>query len=285
MFGLPPGEYYVSASASGLGELIGRGLQQLAAGIGALGGRRRRTRRCAARPLGRSDEAGADRLRADLLPGRRQRARSRQGRRSRPGQEVGGIDFQIQLVPFATVSGIVAGAEEVVAGHADAAGQSAGGRGPLGGPMLTGRTQADGTFSISQRAARPLRRDRAIGRTRRRAAHRRCRPIVVNGQNIGGVSLTLQPGVTLSGNITVESSGTPAPTDYSAFRVDAPDVTPLPFGGGGGRRRRRGALAAGGGRAEKNGSFPDRQPAARQALHPRAAAAGVQGAAARRSGR
>ena len=77
--------------------------------------------------------------------------------------------------------------------------------------------------------------------------------IVVNGQNVGGVSLVLQPGVTLSGNITVESSGTAAPTDYSGFRVDVPDVTPLPFGGGGGGGR--GGLAGGAGRAERNGTF------------------------------
>src|SRR6266545_1834143 len=33
VFGLPPGDYYVSASAAGLEQIIGRGLQQLAAGI------------------------------------------------------------------------------------------------------------------------------------------------------------------------------------------------------------------------------------------------------------
>lgn len=40
VFGLPPGDYYVSATAGGLAQAIGRGLQQLAAGIGALGGGR-----------------------------------------------------------------------------------------------------------------------------------------------------------------------------------------------------------------------------------------------------
>src|SRR5262245_41287648 len=39
VFGLPPGEYYVSAATTGLGEMLGRGLQQLAAGIA--GGRGR----------------------------------------------------------------------------------------------------------------------------------------------------------------------------------------------------------------------------------------------------
>ena len=76
-------------------------------------------------------------------------------------------------------------------------------------------------------------------------------PIVVNGQNIDGVSLILQPGVTISGNITVESAGAQAPTDYSGFRVDAPDVAPLPFGAGPGGGRG----GAGGERAQKNGAF------------------------------
>ena len=66
-----------------------------------------------------------------------------------PGQEVAGIDFQIQLVPFATVSGVVAGAEE---GAAIVIVPQDTGGGPLArlsGTMLTGRAQADGTFRIS----------------------------------------------------------------------------------------------------------------------------------------
>ncbi|HEX4567937.1 MAG TPA: carboxypeptidase-like regulatory domain-containing protein [Vicinamibacterales bacterium] len=59
--------------------------------------------------------------------------------------------------------------------------------------------------------------------------------------------------ITMAGNITVESSGTPSPTDYSGFRVDAPEVTPLPFvgPGGGGPGGRGGAN----GRAAANGTF------------------------------
>jgi hypothetical protein len=75
----------------------------------------------------------------------------------------------------------------------------------------------------------------------------------VAGQNISGVTLALQPSVTLSGNITVESSGTPAPSDYSTFRVDVPDVDPLPFAGGPGGRG--GGQIASGGRADRNGAF------------------------------
>jgi hypothetical protein len=75
---------------------------------------------------------------------------------------------------------------------------------------------------------------------------------VVNGENIAGVSLILQRGVTVSGNIAVESAGTAAPTDYSTFRIDVPDLAPLPLGGGGGGR---GGPNMSGGRAEKNGAF------------------------------
>src|SRR5262245_22101955 len=77
-------------------------------------------------------------------------------------------------------------------------------------------------------------------------------PIVVNGQNVEGVTIGLQAPVSLSGTITVESSGTPAPTDYSGFRVMAVEVDPLPVGGGPGGR---GGRVGGGGRADKSGTF------------------------------
>jgi hypothetical protein len=100
--------------------------------------------------------------------------------------------------------------------------------------------------------------------------------IVVSGQNIDGLALMLQPGVTVSGNITVESSGTPAPADYSVFRVDVPDVDPLPFAGGPGGRG-GGPLGGGAGRVEKNGTFQVRnlQPGKH---YIRVTGAGAQGA-------
>ena len=74
VFGLPPGDYYVSATTTGLGELLGRGLQQLAAGIGARAADAADAARRAARTAERLGRTGADRLRAHLLPRRRQRA-------------------------------------------------------------------------------------------------------------------------------------------------------------------------------------------------------------------
>ena len=253
VFGLPPGDYFVSASATGLGQLLGRGLQQLAAGLGAqaAGGRGRGGPLGA---LGAGEEAEATGYAPTYYPGvvnAPEAGKVPVG----PGQEVGGIDFQIQLVPFARVRGIVAGAADDVAGVVIAPQDTAGGAvARLAGQVLTGRVQADGTFSISNV---PPGRYLAIARSGGRGGEPRTalQTIVVNGQNLDGVTLALQPGVTLSGNITVESSGTPAPEDYSTFRIDAPDVNPLPIGGGGRGAGPLGGGPAAGSRAEKNGSF------------------------------
>ncbi|HTM24247.1 MAG TPA: carboxypeptidase-like regulatory domain-containing protein [Vicinamibacterales bacterium] len=244
VFGLPPGDYYVSATVTGLGEALGRGLQQLAAGLGALGAGR--GGRGGFAGSGAPDDPEPSGYAPTYFPGVVSAPDA--GRITvAPGEEVLGIDFQIQLVPFATVSGVVAGAEDVV--PVLLVPQDAGSGGPMGGQILTGRSQIDGTFSV---ANVPPGRYLAVARSgggRGGGARIAVQQIVVNGQNVGGVTLTMQSGVTLSGNITVESSGTPAPADYSSFRVNAPEVNPLPIGGAG-----RGFLG-GGGRVDKNGSF------------------------------
>jgi hypothetical protein len=243
VFALAPGDYYVSATANGLGLGVGRGLQQLAAGIAALGGGR--GGRGGLGVFGATDPPEPTGYAPTYYPG--VVAASDAGKITvAPGQEVIGIDFQIQLVPFATVSGMVAGADDVA--PVLLVPQDTG-AGPLGGQTFTGRSQADGTFSI---ANVPPGRYTAAARSGGRGGDPKVgtQSIVVNGQDLGGVMLTMQSGVTLSGSITVESSGTPAPTDYSSFRVDAPEVTPLPLGGGG-----RGGLFGGDNRAEKNGGF------------------------------
>jgi hypothetical protein len=242
VFGLPPGDYYVSASTAGLAEMLGRGLQQLAAGLGGRGGGRGALAALA------GNEAEVSGYAPTYYPGVPSAAEA--GRVTiAPGQELGGIDFQIQLVPLAVVKGIVAGVEDganvLLVPHDSAA------LGPLRGQALNGRVQADGTFTI---ASVPPGRYIAVARSgggRSGQPKMGTQPIVVNGQNVEGVTLVLQSGVTMSGNITVESYGTPAPADYSSFRVEAPEVDPLPIGGGG----RGGAFGRPGDRVEANGSF------------------------------
>lgn len=250
VFGLPPGEYYVSASTAGLGELIGRGMQQLAAGIGGLGGGRGGGLLGQAGPLGAPGQPQSTGYAPTYYPGvvsSTEAGKVTVG----PGQEASGIDFQIQLVPLATVSGIVAGGQD--GANVMLVGQDAGGGlGPLAGQTFSGRATADGSFSILNV---PPGRYTAIARAGGRLGDLRTamQSIVVNGQNLDGLTLVLQPGSMLSGNIVVDSSGAPAPSDYSVFRVDVADVDPLP--GGGGRGGGRGGPFGADNRVEKNGSF------------------------------
>jgi len=226
-------------------------MQQLAAGMGALGGGRggRGVGPGAFAAFGAPAEPEPTGYAPTYFPGvvsAPEAGRIQVG----PGQEVSGIDFQIQLVPMVTVTGIVTGAEDNVAVMLMPQESAGGAMARLGGQVLTGRMQADGTFTIT---SVPPGHYVAIARSRGRAGEPRVgtQALVVNGQNIEGVSLVLQAGVTVAGNITVETSGTPAPTDYSAFRVDVPEVDPLPMGGG----RGGGPLGGGGGGTEKNGTF------------------------------
>jgi hypothetical protein len=248
VFGLPPGDYYVSTSTSGLGDLIGRGMQQLAAG--ALGGRGGGALLGGRGGFGGTDQLAPTGYAPTYFPGvvsSTEAGRVTVG----AGQEVTGVDFQIQLVTLATVSGIVAGAQDV-ASVILVAQESNGGFGPLGGQTFNGRAGGDGSFTI---ANVPPGRYTAIARAGGRSGDPRMalQSVVVNGENIQGLTLVLEGGVTLSGNITVESSGTPSPADYSIFRVDVADADPLP-GGGGGRGGGRGPFA-GDNRVEKNGTF------------------------------
>jgi protocatechuate 3,4-dioxygenase beta subunit len=242
VFALPPGEYYVSASAGGLAQLMGRGgLQQLAAAFGGPG------RGGRGAPAGSPEEPESTGYAPTYYPG--VVSASEAGKVTvGPGTEANGIDVQIQLVPFARVSGIVAGATDGAAVMLVAEDTRVGPLARLGGQVLTGRAQADGTFSIGNV---PPGRFVAIARAGGGEPRTGMQTIVVNGQNIDGVTVTLQPPVTISGHITVESSGTPAPEDYSVFRLEAPDVNPLPLGGGG----RLGGPGAAGVRTDKNGAF------------------------------
>ena len=240
VFGLPPGEYYVSAATTGLGEMLGRGLQQLAAG---LAGGRGRGMGPEFGPFGGGNDSETSGYAPTYYPGVVNAPEAGKVTVA-AGQEVAGLDFQIQLVPFARVSGVVAGSDEAVSVFL-APQDSSGALGRLGGQILTGRTQA-GSFTITNV---PPGRYLAIARSggRSNSPKTGMQPIVVNGQNVDGVTIGLQSPVSLSGTIAVDSSGTP-PTDYSGFRVDVAEVDPLPIGGG-----RGGPF--GGGRADKSGTF------------------------------
>ncbi len=250
VFGLPPGDYYVSVSTSGLGDMLGRGMQQLASGLPLGGGR---GGLAAFAGIGGASQPEASGYAPTYYPGvvnATEAGKVTVG----PGQEAGGIDFQIQIVTLATVSGIVAGGDGI-ANVILAPQEATGGMGRFGGQTFNGRVTANGTFTIPNV---PPGHYTAIARSGGRNSDPKTalQSIVVNGQNIEGVTLLLQAGVTVSGNITVESAGTPSPSDYSIFRVTIADADPLPGGGGpGGRGGRGGPFGGADDRVQTNGSF------------------------------
>jgi protocatechuate 3,4-dioxygenase beta subunit len=235
IFGLPPGEYYVSASTTTLAQQLGRGFQVAIAGV--TGGRGGGRGGFGIAPAQDADPTG---YAPTYYPGAITAADATKLTVA-PGQELGGIDFQVQLVAMSTVRGFVMGAD----GPASvllAPQESNGGR---RGRILRTGSEADGSFMI---ANVPPGHYTAVARSGGRGGTPRMGTLSVNvtGENISGVTIALQAGISMSGYITVESAGTPSPTDYSTFRVDAPEVSPLPFGGGPGGT---------GARAEKNGRF------------------------------
>ncbi|PYR90959.1 MAG: hypothetical protein DMF84_18570 [Acidobacteria bacterium] len=250
VFGLPPGEYYVSADAGGLAQAFGRGLQQLAGAIGGgPDGRGGRAGFFGAPPPDDPEPVG---YAPTYYPGVVSTAEATKITVG-AGQEVSGMDFQVQLVATATISGIVVGAD----GGVPVLLVPQDGGGMLRGQILRGSARADGVFSIANvppgRYTAIARSGGGIFASGGDTLRVGTQSINVAGQNIAGVTIALQPAVTLSGNITIESSGTPAPTDYSSFRIDVPDQDPLPFAGGSGGRG--GGPNASGGRADTNGAF------------------------------
>ena len=219
VFGLPPGDYYVSASAASFVPGMGRGVQTFVDG-GGRGGRGV----FAAAP----EDADPVGYAPTYYPGVISAADAGKVTVG-PGQELEGIDFQAQLVSMATIRGFVVGADGPVsvllAPHANG--------GVRRGQILRGGAQGDGSFTITNV---PPGRYTAVARSGGRGGAEKMgmQSVNVAGESVNGVTIAMQPGVSISGYITVESAGTPAPTDYSTFRVDIPDVSPLPFGGPGG---------------------------------------------------
>jgi len=217
VFGLPPGDYYVSATAGGLDGP----LRQLLAG-GGRGG------------PGQMDQAPATSGYAPTYyPGVITAGEA--GRiKLATSQETSGIDFQLQLVPLATVKGTVVGgsATVVMIPEEGGGGRGGGGRGVGPGALLGQGFRAvarqDGTFSISNvtpgrytivaRSADGL-LDGGVARGPFAGTKTAVQPLVVAGEEVT-VVLTPMPGVQMSGTMTLEASTAPPPKGFSGFRVN-----------------------------------------------------------------
>lgn len=205
IFGLPPGDYYVSATAGGLEQIV----RQV---IGGRGG-----------GIDQAPESSG--YAPTYFPGVTT-AGDAMKLKLAASQELTGIDFQIQIVPLATVKGVVVGGGMVMLMPEDG-GSFGGGRGGGGergglGALLGGGLRAvareDGTFSIPNvtpgKYTIIARADGGPGGGTRMAMQ----SLVVSGEEVS-VTLTPAPGVQVSGTITLESSGAPLPSGFRGFRV------------------------------------------------------------------
>ena len=244
IFGLPPGDYYVSATAGGFEELVRRAVGD------ALDQAPESTGYAPTYYPGVVTSADATKLKLAA------------------SQELTGLDFQVQVVPLATVKGVVAGGSATVSlvsedgasfGAAAAAISAAtgsvvgfgieragrgGGRGAglLGSGRLRTFTREDGTFSIPN-----VTPGKYTIIARADGPRMAMQPLVVSGDEVN-VTLTPAPGVQLSGTITLEASGTQLPQSLRGFRVVPSSLGSVPAFGGAGR-------AGGAGDAAGNGQF------------------------------
>ena len=149
VFGLAPGDYYVSASTPGGPQGPGRGMQAFAMAGGGRGGR--------GFFGGAPDDPDPVGYASTYYPGVINASDAGKVTVG-PGQELEGIDFQAQLVTLATVRGFVVGADGPVS--VLLAPQASGG--VRRGQILRGGSQGDGSFSIS---SVPPGRDTAVARS------------------------------------------------------------------------------------------------------------------------
>lgn len=152
------------------------------------------------------------------------------------GEEVPGIDFTLQLVTAARVSGVVVSPGGAAANATvmlvpdDSRGVS--------GQTYSGRVNRDGTFSILNvppgryiAVARSGGGGRGGGQQQDAYA---TMPLNVSGPAVSDVSLALAPGITISGTVSFEGASQPSAQELSRVRVNlwTPTSASLPTFGG-----------------------------------------------------
>ena len=233
VFGLEPGEYFVSAQVPRSVTVEGgrgrQGTPPFAAGGGLLGlGRLGGGLRWA----GSVDDEQAESIgyAATCCPGVTN-LRDAIGVTVGVGQEAAGVDFSIQLVPTAQVRGTVLDLDGGPAFGTQVVRVPADGPSTLWGFRLSGRAQPDGTFRVSN-----VPPGQYLVRARSQA-QRGASPlftsdqITVAGQDVSNLLLMLSPGAHISGSVSFDTTTVAQPADLTRIRVTAPSLDPVPFGG------------------------------------------------------
>jgi uncharacterized protein (DUF2141 family) len=151
----------------------------------------------------------------------------------RPGEERGGVDFTLQLVPTARVEGTVLLPEGSTPPGTEvnliALGQTAVPGQPFESVRTT-RAMPDGSFTFGDvapgqytvlaRAARTLANPDGTSTGPPQIVWASTQ-IAVDGEHVTGLSLSLEPGLTISGQVRFEGTALKPPADLRSIRVSA----------------------------------------------------------------
>ena len=140
-------------------------------------------------------------------------------------QELADVNFNMQLVPMARISGRVTnpGGAPATSGNVNLMLDGGGRTGNQIGQTFGGRIQWDGAFAVNNvPPGRYVLRARADDSDTPQYASL---PVTVNGADITDVNVVLTPGATLTGSVMFPSAAT-APPDITQFRVIAPSTDP-----------------------------------------------------------
>ena len=238
IFGLEPGDYYVSAvvprqlQSRGGGRFAGPGGQLRPGGFGGAAVAGPRGQFPGAPVIEEAvDEPDPLGYAATYYPGVTsvgEAARLTVGLSA----ELGAVDFAVRLVPTATVSGMVFNADGTPASAAQVMLTPDTGS-VLADVRLGARVQGDGGFDV--RNVPPGRYVlRALTRGRRRGGGTptfASQALSVDGYDLSDLTLVLAPGATVSGSISFETTSQTPPDSVTRIRVTANSLDPIPFAG------------------------------------------------------
>lgn len=230
VWGLMPGDYYVSAAArnvnigGGRGAAGGRGGAGAAAALGRGGPFAGR----GGPPSGGPPDDDADQLAyaPTYFPGVASISDAKPVALGL-SQELLDINFNIQLVRAARIAGHVTNSDGTPAtrGNVNLVTEGAAGGGQIGA-NLGGRIQWDGAFSIPNvPPGRYVLRARGNTEPPQHASQ----PLSVNGQDLDDLTVILTPGGTLTGTVRFDP-GQSAPPDLTQVRINAPSTDQGAFG-------------------------------------------------------
>ncbi|HMB78803.1 MAG TPA: carboxypeptidase-like regulatory domain-containing protein, partial [Vicinamibacterales bacterium] len=224
VWGLMPGDYYVNATArGGPGGGPGGGGPGGFGGGGGRGGRGGGGRGGAAPAAGGDDPTNYAPTYYPGVPSVNEAKAVSVGL----SQEVLDINFSMQLVRVARLSGIVSNPDgtPVTSGNINLMSET-GGRGQIG-MNFGGRIQWDGAFAINSVApGRYILRARGDDSDTPQFA---AMPVSVTGADLDDLTVVLSEGATITGTVSFLPGSSPAP-DYTSFRITAPATDQSDFG-------------------------------------------------------